>query len=241
MNHAATVDTPIQPPRELTRRAIIAALIMALAAALAWFLTPTHRLADENPIQLESMIPTEFGDWVVDRNTHSGVVNPQQTDLINRLYSQTLSRTYVNSKTGARVMLSIAYGEDQRDGMQVHYPEVCYPAQGFELTSSRRDTLVLSHGSVPIKRLETRLGDRRFEPITYWTTVGDHAVVGGLNKKIVEMQFGVRGVIPDGLLFRVSTLGRDSRAGFEVQEGFIRNLVSALPSASRKRLTGIGT
>lgn len=240
MNHAAIANTPLQSARELTRRAIVAALIMALAAALAWFLTPTHRLADENPIQLESMIPAAFGDWKVDANAFAGVVNPQQTDLINRLYSQTLSRTYVNTRTGERVMLSIAYGEDQRDGMQLHYPEVCYPAQGFDLTSSRRGILSLNHGSVPIKRLETRLGSRRYEPITYWTTVGDHAVTGGLNKKVTEMQFGLRGVIPDGLLFRVSTLGRDSRAGFEVQEGFIHNLVDALSPASRKRLTGIG-
>ena len=239
MNHAVIADTPIQPARDLTRRAIIAALIMALAAALAWFLTPTHRLADENPIQLETMIPTAFGDWVVDRNAHGGVVNPQQADLINRLYSQTLSRTYINSKTGVRVMLSIAYGEDQRDGMQLHYPEVCYPAQGFQIKTNRTGMLVTQQGSVPIRRLESNLGRQRVEPITYWTVIGDHTTLGGLDKKLVEMRYGLNGVIPDGLLFRVSSIERDSPRAFGVHDDFVRQLIGELPSKSIRRLTGL--
>ena len=238
MNHAATVDAPIQPTHELTRRAIVAALIMALAAALAWFLTPTHRLADENPIQLETMIPMAFGDWVVDRNAHGGVVNPQQTDLINRLYSQTLSRTYINSKTGARIMLSIAYGEDQRDSMQVHYPEVCYPAQGFEVRSKRVGELVSASGSIPVRRLETALNNSRFEPVTYWTMLGDQAQLGGIKKKFAEMRFGLRGLIVDGLLFRVSSINRDSDSAFRSQEVFVGDLLANIPAATRHRLTG---
>ena len=239
MNHAATVDAPIQPTHELTRRAIVAALIMALAAALAWFLTPTHRLANENPIHLESMIPMAFGDWTVDRNTHSGVVNPQQADLINRVYSQTLSRTYVNTKTGTRVMLSIAYGEDQRDSMQVHYPEVCYPAQGFEVRSNRGGELVSEYGAVPVRRLETALNNSRLEPVTYWTMLGDQALIRGMGKKIAEMRYGLRGLIVDGLLFRVSSINRDSEAAFADQEAFVRDLFTGLPANVRRRLSGI--
>ena len=238
MNQATTANLPSQNAGMLTRNATIATLIMALAAALAWLLTPTHRLADENPIRLESMIPTTFGEWQVDTKVFAGVVNPQQTELINRLYSQTLSRTYVNARTGERVMLSIAYGEDQRDGMQMHYPEVCYPAQGFLLVSSQRSTLSLDGYSVPIKRLETTLGRHRHEPVTYWTTVGGRVVVGGFSKKLAELRYGLKQVIPDGLLFRVSTIGPDSKAGFDRQDRFIRDLVAVLPADARKQLTG---
>ena len=239
MNHAATVDAPIQPTHELTRRAIVAALIMALAAALAWFLTPTHRLADENPIHLETMIPMAFGDWVVDRNAHGGVVNPQQTDLINRLYSQTLSRTYINSKTGVRVMLSIAYGEDQRDGMQMHYPEVCYPAQGFEVRTKRVGELVSASGSIPVRRLETALNNSRFEPVTYWTMLGAQPQLGGIKKKLAEMRYGLRGEIPDGFLFRVSSIDNDPSRAFFRQEQFVATLVLAVEPEHRPRLFGL--
>ena len=59
-------------------------------------------------------------------------------------------------------MLSIAYGEDQRDSMQLHYPR-CYPAQGFD-SINRKDLLTTQFGVLPIRRLETVLGAQRYEP-----------------------------------------------------------------------------
>ena len=238
MNHAAIADTPIQPACDLTRRATIAALIMALAAALAWFLTPTHRLANENPIQLESMIPMAFGDWAVDRNAYAGVVNPQQAELINRVYSQTLSRTYVNTKTGEHIMLSIAYCEDQRDSMQVHHPEVCYPAQGFEVRSNKVGELVTEMGTIPVRRLDTALDNRRIEPVTYWMMLGDQPQLGGIKKKLAEMRYGLRGQIVDGLLFRVSSIDKDTSTAFERHAAFVRGMLAKLSAADRHRLSG---
>lgn len=238
MNQATTANLPSQHAGILTRNATIATLIMALAAALAWLLTPTHRLADENPIRLESMIPTAFGEWQVDPNAFGGVVNPQQTELINRLYSQTLSRTYVNTRTGERVMLSIAYGEDQRDGMQMHYPEVCYPAQGFEVRSNTVGELSVGSDPIPVRRLETVLNNSRFEPVTYWTMLGDTPQLGGVKKKIAEMRYGLTGQIVDGLLFRVSSIDRDSAAAFDNHAAFVVDMLASLPASDRHRLSG---
>lgn len=47
------------------------------------------------------------------------VVNPQTQELLDKLYSQILTRTYVNAK-GYRIMLSLAYGSDQRGALQAH-------------------------------------------------------------------------------------------------------------------------
>mgnify|MGYP000496771242 CR=1 FL=1 len=52
-------------------------------------------------------------------------------EMLARLYSQVVSRVYLDSTTGKTVMLSLAYGEEQNKQSQVHLPEVCYPAQGF--------------------------------------------------------------------------------------------------------------
>ena len=35
----------------------------------------------------------------------------------------------------------MAYGDDQRGGLQAHRPEVCYPAQGFKLGKVEDGTL----------------------------------------------------------------------------------------------------
>ncbi len=220
-------------------QALAAAILMASAAAVATVMTPTHKIVDTLPkLDLEAAIPEQFGEWQLDTRAMGGVVNPQQTELLNKLYSQIVTRTYVNAD-GYRIMLSIAYGEDQRDSNQLHYPEVCYPAQGFQVTSNRKAILNTPLGDIPIKRLETNLTNQRYEPITYWTTVGNQALSGGTSKKLAEMRYGIRGEIPDGLLFRVSSIDRDSVAAFELQEKFVEALLPALPPTVRPRVAGL--
>lgn len=222
---------------ELRRGALVLALALA-AAGLAWQLTPTTRMATlHGEFLLEQAVPQRFGDWRQDNAAIAGVVNPQQEAQLKQLYSQILTRTYVNSR-GQRIMLSIAYGNDQRDSMQMHYPEVCYPAQGFQLKSSRPVQLQLAGTRIPARRLETVYGNQRYEPITYWTVIGETAVRGGVDKKLAEMRYGFRGLIPDGLLFRVSSIDRDSAQGFELQEAFLTEMAAVLAGQARARLLG---
>lgn len=220
-------------------KALLLALCMSAAAAVAAVARPTQKLVDTLPqLRLEHAVPMQFGAWVTDTQSVAGVVNPQQTTLLNKLYSQILTRTYVD-RDGYRIMLSIAYGEDQRDANQLHYPEICYPAQGFQLISKTTGTLHFNGASIPVKKLETSLSNTRFEPVLYWTTVGDQAVIGGAEKKLAEMHYGLKGMIPDGLLFRVSSIDRDSEGAFKRQEAFIRDLLGVLNPADRKRIAGL--
>jgi EpsI family protein len=228
---------PMQPARDL-RLACMAALLMALASLVAWWFTPTTMLVSQRgELKLESVIPRSFGDWQVDERISNGIVNPQQEALLRKLYSQTLTRTYVN-RQGRHMMLSIAYGADQRDGMQLHYPEICYPAQGFQLRSNEPVTLFIGRRQLPARQLETSLGSQRPEPVTYWAVIGETAVRGGVPKKLAEMRYGLRGLIPDGLLFRVSSIDSNSAAAFEAQQAFATELLAAVPPAVRSRLAG---
>ena len=222
------------------RNACIAVLLMIAGALLGWKFTPTQPMATlHGGFKLEQVIPTQFGDWQLDTASAGGVVNPQQELLLNKLYSQILSRTYVN-RQGQRIMLSIAYGNDQRDGLQLHYPEVCYPAQGFQLKSNKPVELQLGNITIPARRLETVLGNQRYEPVTYWTVIGETAVRGGVDKKLAEMRYGFRGLIPDGLLFRVSSIDRDSPEAFALQDRFAAQMLVALTPQQRSRLAGAG-
>ena len=233
------VVNPLNPTDRQTRRAALAALLMGGAALAAWRLTPTQRMATlHGELSLENQIPKRFGDWQLDTSAASGVVNPQQEVLLKQLYSQILTRTYVNG-SGQRVMLSIAYGNDQRDGLQLHYPEICYPAQGFSLASNRKVDLQLAGLTIPARRLETVFGSQRYEPVTYWTVIGETAVRGGTDKKFAEMRYGFRGLIPDGLLFRVSSIDRDTTAAYALQDQFTSTLLAAVPDAVRARIAGV--
>jgi len=137
-------------------------------------------------------------------------------------------------------MVSLAYGEDQRDGMQLHYPEVCYPAQGFMLQSQQRGVLEVVPGQqIQVKRLATQLGSSRRESVTYWTLLGDKTFSGGIAKKLAEMQYGMAGYIADGLLFRVSSIEPDPQDGYTLHETFSRDMMAGLPAEVRQRLIGL--
>jgi len=158
--------------------------------------------------------------------------------LLDKLYSQVLTRTYLNAE-GYRIMLSIAYGSDQRGALQAHKPEVCYPAQGFTLHRSDSSQLVTPFGVISAQRLFTSRGPRE-EPVTYWFTVGDKAVQGKLQKRLVDLRYGLTGQIPDGMIFRVSSIDADQARANQFQDQFIVQLLQAVSPAERKRLSGLG-
>jgi EpsI family protein len=235
------VSTPRRPGLPLaTRRALLAAALMAGAAGIGQALVPTRRMADQRGgFTLAAAVPDEFAGWHRDPQAPRLVANPQAEALLNRLYSDILERTFVRGP-GERVMLSIAYGADQADAsVQLHYPEVCYPAQGFEVRSSRLGLIHSTHGDIPVRRLETRFADRVLEPVTYWTVIGDQLSLGGLDKRLAEIRHSLRGEIVDGLLVRVSSRSSDTAAAFVLQDQFVVDLMASLTQAQRQRLAAL--
>lgn len=182
------------------------------------------------------MIPKQFGDWQMDASMVPLQVSPDVQANLDRIYNQTLSRTYINEK-GERIMLSIAYGGDQSDTTQVHKPEVCYPAQGFAVEKLSMATLDVGYSKLPIKRMVAVQGNR-VEPVTYWITVGNQVTSNATARKLAQLKYGLTGKIPDGLLFRVSSISRDDNAAFAEQAIFIRNILSALSPEMRAKLIG---
>lgn len=221
------------------RMALAGALMLAcfaMANALA-LLAPAAPAA--RSIDLDRMLPARFAGWQSLPLNATRVVNPQEDELSARIYTQTLTRLYRHQLGGAQIMLVIAYGADQRDDLQVHYPEVCYPAQGFEVRSNQKQQLATAFGALPVRRMQTRLGQSRFEPVTYWAMLGDQVVLDGMQKKFTEMRMTWTGQRADGLLFRVSTIDAQAERAFAHQARFITDLLDSLPVADRHRLSGL--
>lgn len=222
------------------RRAFLASGLMLVAVAASYAMTPRLRRADViGPTNLETLFPSSFGKWTVDKVTPNLIVDPQTLATIARTYTQTLSRTYVDG-TGQRMMLSVAYGAELSDtGVGLHYPEVCYPAQGFKVISQRRTRLETPNGILKSTLLETAYGTQRYEPVTYWTMIGAHAHYGGLERKLAEVSSGLAGERADGLLVRVSSVDKDSDRAFENQRVFIADLLKNMPPKDRLRISGL--
>ncbi len=212
-------------------------ILMISTAALTTVVTPTNKIADQREmINLETLIPSSFNDWGIDKSIIPLQVDPNTQAQLDKLYNQTLARTYVNSQ-GVRVMLSIAYGGDQSDQMELHKPEVCYLAQGFAIKKNIAGELSTQFGNLPSRRLLAVRGNRS-EPITYWVTVGDKAVLSGINQKLQQIRYGLSGNVPDGMLVRVSTIGIDEDQSYQLHEVFIQDMLSAIDGKERTRLVG---
>ncbi|QEL65390.1 hypothetical protein OTERR_19140 [Oryzomicrobium terrae] len=224
----------------MTRRGVfwqslLAGGLMLLAAGAAVLAKPTVRAAD-NRFSLEQAIPEQFGDWQLDRTVIPVAPAPEVLATLNRIYSQTLGRTYVNSR-GQRIMLSVAYGGDQSDGMRAHRPEVCYVAQGFEVSAKRREMVRAGALSIATRQLTARQQER-IEPITYWMVVGDRVVGSGMEQKLAQLASGFRGVVPDGVLMRVSSIDPSPEHAWQLHAAFIDALYPAIDPAQRRRFFG---
>ena len=213
-------------------KGVIAAAIMISGAVLAQQMTPTTFLAQQRVVNLEKTIPQQFGNWKNIEETSQVVQSAESQTLVNKLYSQILSRTYVNAH-GDRIMLLIAYGEDQRDNMgkQLHRPDVCYPAQGFEVHGKEHILVQTGSGPVPVTRM-TGVNGRRVEPVSFWTTVGDKATKSDFNFKAKQLAYGFAGVIPDGMIVRVSMISSDEPRAYAVENQFIDQMVSSTPQTA---------
>lgn len=218
-------------------RALLAALLMLAGAALTYFGKPTVFLADQiGKPDLEALFPKQFGRWRVDASLPVVLPAPDVQAELDAVYNQVLSRTYVNAD-GQRVMLSVAYGGDQSDGTSAHRPEVCYPAQGFAITANEKAVQSAAGGTLAVRKLMSKLGGRN-EPITYWVVVGSEVATTGIEQKLAQMRYGLRGVIADGMLVRVSSIDVDMAHGHAVQSGFISELAAAMPTQTRTRVFG---
>jgi EpsI family protein len=222
--------------KRLATAVTMAALMFAAAVAGA-VLRPSQKAGErgDSP-KLENLIPQRFGGWQQQQES-VGVVNPQTQQLLDKLYSQTLTRIYADAR-GYRIMLSLAYGDDQRGELQAHRPEVCYPAQGFALHGNRTATLDTGFGAITVRQLDTSLGARK-EPVTYWFTVAGKPVGDKLQHRLIEMRLALSGQVPDGLLFRVSSIDPDPARAYAAHQRFVADLLRELSPTDRQRIAGL--
>lgn len=215
---------------------IISALI--IAAACAQGLRPQRALAlERGAIHLQTQIPTAFGNWRELNGNVPILPNPDVEKDVERKYSQVLARTYVDDR-GHTVMFTAAYGTDQKNEMtQVHRPEICYRAQGFKVQPLRDDELHIARHTVPVRRVMTQRGERN-EPLSYWVTVGDKAVLPGFSRKLEQLRLGLTGLIADGMLIRVSSISSDQPQAFAIQDQFLHELAAQMEPTIRRHYFG---
>ena len=228
---------PRHPGPASVRAWTLAALLVGTALAAAAMRPQSHAPDTGERLDLHALIPERFAGWHALPGSRPLIVDPRVSAQVAATYTDTIERVYRHAD-GKMVMLSMAYGERQLDdSLQAHRPEYCYRAQGFTIDDANDAVVQSVNGELPVRRLLTRRG-QRLEPVTYWLTVGQHAVLPGLGRQLAQLRYGLRGEIPDGLLVRVSSLDANPAQAWPVHERFIADLLRTLPSAHLKRVAG---
>lgn len=220
----------------IDRRDVLFGGGMLLAAAGAAALTPRHHVELLHGRKLDTIIPDQIGVWKT--TPSSAFVLPKTPgSLADRLYSDTVSRLYVADNALA-VMMVLAYGNLQSDLLQLHRPEVCYAAVGFQISHSTKTQLTVAPSvEIPIREL-TASTDNRIEPISYWTRIGDALPTSAREQRMMRLRQQMAGIVPDGILVRLSTVGDPTPATFAALNTFGRAFVLAVKPSDRSILIG---
>jgi EpsI family protein len=237
---SVNINTQTQHSKPMSRRQALMVLgAAATAIAAAEWLRPRERLAETlGPINLSQSIPSVFGGWSGVDDAPTQIINPELELIVKQKYSDLLNRTYQN-RAGYRMLVSVAYGGDQTDAVAVHRPEGCYPAQGFVVERVWREYVKTDYGSVSVNRLITSFGSARPEPVSYWIVIGSRLLRYHGEKKLIDLEFALKNKIPDGLIFRVSSIDPNSASAFLQHDEFIRELLPALSQDMRPRIMGL--
>lgn len=221
-------------------RATLFLVFACTVALIAHAMVPTHLMnLDFAPVDLEADVPTRIGDWSVDPRSSQQIIDPESSEAVKAVYGQTMSRSYIDSH-GNTVMLSLAYGQNQRTN-KIHTPEGCYASQGFSIQRTSSAAIELDSNTVEVHRFEAMLGNSRSESVTYWVVFGGHIGRSALAGRATLFALELTGLVPDGIVIRVSSIGKNSDELYKVQVSFLNELNLALPRSARQHLFGVGT
>ncbi|MDP1027149.1 EpsI family protein [Sphingomonas sp. KR1UV-12] len=223
----------------LSRRKLLIGLTVAGTVALSELYVPRRSVPRLTDASFDRLFPHKLGPWRY--LSESGLVLPPEDQLSRTLYEQLLTRNYSKAVSGGEVgpvMMVLAYSSVQEGRLQVHRPEVCYPAAGFSILENvAAEVRINDDFVIPCRFLTADRGARR-EYILYWTRVGGSMPIRWFDQRLEMAKANLQGFIPDGLLARVSVIGNDREQGLNILSDFVRDMVATAGRAGRTMLIG---
>ena len=206
----------------------------AAAAGAATRIPQPNRPAIAND-KFKAMVPDTIGPWRFQQT--SGLVLPPEDALSARLYDNLVTRVYTDP-AGQVIMLLIAYKNFQDGVLQIHRPEICYPAGGYALSPTVATAIPLE-GRPPLPaNAFSADGNSHDEQVLYWTRIGDEFPLHWGEQRMAVLRANLARINPDGMLARVSMPNDDMIASRPLMIKFVDDLRTASPPALRRILFG---
>lgn len=223
------------PTARINRRAFVVGGAMLAAAGAAASRIPEPNKPPIDPDAFKKMVPETVGQWRFQQT--SGLVLPPDDALSARLYDNLVTRAYANP-AGQVMMFLIAYKNFQNGVLQIHRPEICYPAGGYVLSPTAPTEITVGPGRTMPANSFSANGGERDEQVLYWTRIGDLFPVRWREQRLAVLRANLQRINPDGLLARVSMANHDMAVSMPLMTSFIAELRAASPPPMRRILFG---
>ncbi|QDZ08037.1 EpsI family protein [Sphingomonas panacisoli] len=219
----------------VNRRAFIAGGAMLAASGAAMSRIPQPIAPAIASDKFNALVPDTIGSWHFQQT--SGLVLPPEDALSARLYDNLVTRTY-SDPAGQVIMLLIAYKNFQDGVLQIHRPEICYPAGGYTLSPTVATEIPLASDRVLPANAFSAIGNSRSEQVLYWTRIGEAFPVRWSEQRLAVLRANLARINPDGMLARVSMPNDDMASSRPLMIKFIEDLRNAAAPQLRRILFG---
>ena len=224
----STSRGPTEPMTD--RRKFLTGLLFCSAAGIAAWREPYKKIDYLGRHKLENIVPKKIGRW--DFQTASGLVVPPEDQLLKALYSQMLTRVYWDGN-GPAIMLLMAQAGSQTGFLQVHRPETCYTAGGYQITPLASHVIEFGRQGLRAGRMDAVINGST-EHIVYWTRVGNEMPQTWRQQKLSVARQNLRGLIPDAILVRISVVSPDGPAARAMIDEFVRAMLASVTPEMRR-------
>jgi EpsI family protein len=206
----------------------------AFASGLAFARQPVSNHQPIDAKQFDGWVPARIGKWSAVSST--GVLLPPPDALRDRLYDNLVTRVY-ETPDAPFIMLLLAYNNIQDGVLQVHRPEICYPAGGFRLSETRPVPFKALGRTIPANAFSAT-GVQQTEQVAYFTRLGASFPRSWAEQRLSVIRANLAGQIPDGMMLRVSLYDTDQQSALATLSAFTDEFLGACPQPLRKLLIG---
>ena len=228
-----TVEGWLRPA--LSRRHLLIGGLFAGVTIAGAALKPRVVAPRLKPGTIERWMPARIGPWT--SADASGVVLPPPDELADRLYDTVVTRVY-EAPGREPVMLLLAYSSTQDGMLQVHRPEFCYRAGGFGLGPTTNVEIADARGTQFGANSFVASGQDRVERVLYWTRIGESLPQSWSGQHAAVMKANLHGLVPDGLLARVSCTAPGAAGPLDGLREFVIEFDRAAPPQLHTLLFG---